>query len=205
MSSSSQSWKIQGDYFEACNCDVVCPCVFLGDPDRGECDVTLAWHIQNGKFGNTALNDLNVVAVFHAPGNMFTGPKWKGALYLDDRADKEQADALVSIYSGKAGGFFGVAATFIGEMLGVRSLPITFEANGKKRSLKIPSVVDLEIQGIQGEGQTKETTIENVPMTMAPGFPTTVAKSVKHTYSDHGLNWDNSGKNGFYARFAYSS
>ncbi|WP_158385090.1 DUF1326 domain-containing protein [Candidatus Nitrososphaera evergladensis] len=203
--SAPQSWKIEGDYFEACNCDVVCPCVFMGDPDRGECDVTVAWHIQKGNFGNTRLDGLNVVAVFHAPGNMFTGPKWKAALYLDERANKDQADALVKIYSGQAGGFFGVAAGFIGDMAGVRSVPIKFEADGRKRSLQIPSAMDVAIEGIaSGEGQNKETTIENVPMTVAPGFPAVVAKSVKHSYSDHGMKWDNSGKNGFYSKFAYS-
>jgi hypothetical protein len=82
------------------------------------------------------LDGLNVVAVFHTPGNMWTGPKWKAALYLDERATKEQSDALGKIYSGKAGGFFGVIAGFIGELAGVRPVPIKFEVvDGKKRTL----------------------------------------------------------------------
>lgn len=76
--------EAQGDYFEACNCDTVCPCVFLGNPDQGECDVNIAWHIDKGHFDDTSLDGLNVVAVFHTPGSMFTGPKWKAALYLDE-------------------------------------------------------------------------------------------------------------------------
>jgi len=28
-------WKIEGDYFEGCNCDSICPCIFLADPDKG--------------------------------------------------------------------------------------------------------------------------------------------------------------------------
>jgi hypothetical protein len=32
-----------------------------------------------------------------------------------------------------------------------------------------------------------------------------VAKSVKYTYNDHGMKWDNSGKNGFYSKFAYTA
>ncbi len=39
-------WRIEGDYFEACNCDTVCSCIFLGNPDQGQCDLTSAWHIQ---------------------------------------------------------------------------------------------------------------------------------------------------------------
>src|SRR5688500_13838490 len=136
-------WRIEGDYFEACNCDTVCSCIFLGNPDQGQCDLTSAWHIQNGHYENTRLDNLNVAALFHTPGNMWTGPKWKAALYLDERASKEQAEALGKIYSGQAGGFFSIVAGLIGEIAGVRSVPIKFEAEGKKRSLEIPSAMDL--------------------------------------------------------------
>jgi len=39
----------------------------------------------------------------HAPGHMFKEPKWKVALYLDEKADHDQADALTMIFSGPAG------------------------------------------------------------------------------------------------------
>jgi hypothetical protein len=202
---TGKNWKLEGDYFEACNCNTVCPCVFLGNPDQGECDVTVAWHIEKGQFDDTSLDGLNVVAVFHTPGNMYTGPKWKAALYLDERATKEQADALGKIYSGKAGGFFGVIAGLIGELAGVRSVPIKFEViDGKRRTLHIPSAIDLTIEGMEGADKTKEVTVSNAPMLVAPGFAAVVAKSTKNSYSDHGMKWDNSGKNGFYSRFAYA-
>jgi hypothetical protein len=200
----AQNWKIEGDYFEACNCDIVCPCVFLGNPDQGECNVTIAWHITKGQFNNTTLDGLNVVGVFHTPGNMLTGPKWKAALYLDEHASKEQADALGKIYSGQAGGFFAVISGLIGELAGVKSAPIKFEVNGKRRTLQIPSVTDLTIEGIEGGDKGKEVTVSNVPLTVVPGFPAVVAKSANNSYHDHGMSWDNSGKNGFYSKFAYS-
>lgn len=199
------AWKMEGDYFEACNCDTVCPCVFLGNPDQGECDVIVAWHIQKGNFDSTPLDGLNVVAVFHAPGNMFTGPKWKAALYLDESASKEQADALGKIYSGQAGGFFGAIAGLIGEIAGVRSVPIKFEVDGKRRTLQVPSAIDLAVEAIEGADKSKEATVSNAPMGVAPGFAAVVAKSTKNSYSDYGRKWDNSGKNGFYSRFAYTT
>lgn len=200
----TESWKLEGDYFEACNCDTVCPCVFLGNPDQGECDVIVAWHITKGRFNNTTLVGLSVVAMFHTPGNMYTGPKWKAALYLDEHASKEQADGLGKIYSGQAGGFFRVVAGLIGEMAGVKSVPIKFEVEGKRRTLQVPSAIDLTIEGIEGADKGKEVTISNAPMLVAPGFPAVVAKSTKNSYHDHGMKWDNSGKTGFYSKFAYS-
>ena len=44
---------------------------------------------------------------------------------------------LVTIFSGQAAGFFRVVAGFIDEIAGVKSVPIKFEIDGKKRSLKM--------------------------------------------------------------------
>jgi hypothetical protein len=125
MTTAHINWKLQGDYFEGCNCDSLCPCIFKGDPDEGNCNVTTAWHIQRGSYDNNKINvdGLNVVALFHTPGNMLTGPKWKAALYIDERANQEQSDSLTKIFSGQAGGFFAAVTNLIGEMLGVKSVP----------------------------------------------------------------------------------
>ena len=34
---TTPSWKLEGDYFEGCNCDLICPCIFKGDPDESYC------------------------------------------------------------------------------------------------------------------------------------------------------------------------
>ena len=198
------SWKLEGDYFEGCNCDIVCPCIFLGDPDEGDCHVTCAWHIQEGNYENLTLDNLNAVAMFNSPGNMVTGPKWKAALYIDDNASSEQADALTKIYSGQAGGFFAAAANFIGEMLGVKSVPIEFGIDGKRRWLNIKNSVELEIEGVKGIDPNKESYIVNPAFSAVPGSDLVIARSSKYNYNDHGLQWNNSGKNGFYCRFSYS-
>ena len=198
------SWKLEGDYFEGCNCDIVCPCIFLGDPDEGDCHVTCAWHIQKGNYENITLDNLSAVAMFDTPGNMVTGPKWKAALYIDDNASSEQADALTKIYSGQAGGFFAAAVNFIGEMLGVKSVPIEFGIDGKRRWLNIKNSVELEIEGVKGIDPNKESCIVNPAFSVVPGSDLVIAHSSKYNYNDHGLQWNNSGKNGFYCRFSYS-
>jgi hypothetical protein len=203
--SSSPSWKLEGDYFEGCNCDIVCPCSFFQDPDEGSCYVTCAWHIQKGVYDdNTTLDNLNVVAMFNSPGNMVTGPKWKAALYIDERGTQEQKDAIIKIYSGQAGGFFAAASNLIGEMLGVKSVPIEFSVDGKRRWLKLKDTLELQIEAIEGSDKNKESLLLNVPFTPVPGFDLTIARSSKHRYNDYGIEWNNSGKNGFYCKFKYS-
>ena len=204
---TTPSWKLEGDYFEGCNCDSICPCIFKGDPDEGYCNLTTAWHIQNGNYDNINVEGLNVVALFHTPGNMATGPKWKVALYIDERATKEQSDALTKIFSGQAGGFFAiVASNFIGEMMGVKSIPIEFGIDGKRRWLHIKDSMELEIEGVTGGDPDHESRIVNPPFGVIPhDIDLIVARSTKYRYDDHGMKWDDSGKNSFYCKFRYSS
>ena len=76
--------------------------VFLSPPTNGDCTVLLAWHIDQGRFGEVNLDGLNAVLAAHSPGHMLE-VKWKVALYVDERANKGQQDALTQIFSGQAG------------------------------------------------------------------------------------------------------
>jgi len=45
-SNNGTTWRLEGDYFEGCNCKSICPCLFKLDPTEGECKVVVAWHIE---------------------------------------------------------------------------------------------------------------------------------------------------------------
>jgi hypothetical protein len=206
MVATNLKWKIEGDYFEGCNCDSICPCIFKGDPDEGYCNITAAWHIQKGNYDNNVnLDGLNVAALFHTPGNMITGPKWNAALYIDERASKEQNDSLVKIFSGQAGGFFAAVANLIGKVMGIKSTPIEFGSDGKRRWLQINNLLNLQISGTEGADPNQESVITNPAFSAVPGSNLVIAQSSKYSYNDHGMQWDSSGKNGFYCKFKYSS
>ncbi len=129
--------------------------------------------------------------------------KWKAALYIDDKANPSQKDALTKILGGQAGGVPGALGAFIGQILGVKSVPIEFKADGKKRSLKIPQVAEMEIEAIAGQGGA-DVIISSAPLTAIPGEPAVVAKSKRASYIDYGLKWEFSEKNGFYSPFTYT-
>lgn len=198
------TWKVEGDYFEGCNCDSICPCIFFNDPDKGDCRLTIAWHIERGHYESTQLDGLNVVGVFHAPGNMAQGPKWKAAIYLDQRASPQQAEALGKIFSGQAGGFLANVAALIGEVVGERRVPIDFAVKGRRRTLKIPGTLELDIEGTGGADSGRDSLVTNPALYGAAGFDPVIAHSTKNVYKDHGMEWDNTGKNAFYSRFAYA-
>jgi hypothetical protein len=216
---NSHNWRIEGDYFDGCNCKSICPCIFALDPTEGDCKGLAAWHIEKGHFTNGTINDrnsnssdnsinlanLNVVISVRAPGNMLTGSKWKIALYLDEKANKDQKEALTKIFTGQAGGeFFAEMLSRVGEILGTRAVPIEFNIEGKKRrKIKIPSIAEMEIEGLAGSNPDIEPEVVNPAFSNTPGIDPIIARSTRHTYNDHGLEWDNSGKNAFYSRFAY--
>jgi hypothetical protein len=199
----AEKWNLTGSYFESCNCEVACPCIFLNAPTEGDCKLLVGWHIENGKNGDVSLNGLNVALAVYSPGHM-AQTKWKVALYVDERASEAQKNALVQIYSGQAGGYFASISPFIGEMLGVTSTKIDYHEAGKNRTLSLGNVANMAIDGIEGQNGA-DVTVQNPPLTLVPGIPATVAKSTQLRYSDHSMNWNISGKNGFYSKFAYQA
>jgi hypothetical protein len=219
VNEDSPDWRLEGDYFDGCNCKSICPCIFALDPTEGDCKGLAAWHIEKGHFTNWINSDrnsntrnnsinlanLNVVISVQAPGNMLTGSKWKIALYLDEKANNDQKEALTKIFTGQVGGeFFAEMLSRVGEILGTRSVPIEFNIEGKKRrKIKIPSIAEMEIEGLAGSNPDIEPKVINPAFSNTPGIDPIIARSTRHVYNDHGLEWDNSGKNAFYSRFAY--
>ena len=197
------SWKVAGSYFEACNCNVACPCVFMSPPTSGECTALLAWHIDHGQFGEISLDGFNTVLSAYSPGHMLE-TKWKVALYVDQRANQGQRDALAQIFSGQAGGHLAGLAPLIGEVMGVKTAAIEYRAEGKRRSMRLGDFADAEIEGLPGQ-DGGDVTIAGHPFAAVPGFPAVVAKSKQMRLSDYGLKWEVSNKNGFFSPFAYQS
>jgi hypothetical protein len=107
-------------------------------------------------------------------------------------------------FTGQAGGFFAAASNLIGKMLGVKSVPIEFGIDGKRRWLRIKDLLQLQIEGIEGADPNQESLIVNPPFSAVPGSNLIVALSNKYAYNDHGMQWDNSGKNAFYCKFSYT-
>ena len=68
---------------------------------------------------------------------------------------QEQKEVLSKIFSGQSGGFFAAVSTMIGEMVAVKSAPITFGMEGKRRWLHIPEYLKLEIEALKGTDRIK--------------------------------------------------
>jgi hypothetical protein len=208
--SVAPSWTFTGEYFENCNCTVVCPCLFsteaplTSSPTEGACEVGFAFHLDRGVYGDLSLDDLNIAMIARTPGPMAEG-NWTAALYIDERADDRQREALQAIFTGQAGGVMGGFAPLITEVLGVKAVPITYRSEGKRRSVEVPDIMHLAVRpapSVMGEDQ------ELIAVNAHPFAPQGVAIAVGEpgsTWTDYGLRWDNSGRNGHYAAINWSN
>ena len=206
---AATTWRITGDYFENCSCDVVCPCLFSpgpamsAQPTKGACDVPIGFHIDSGNYGNVSLDGLNAAVMAHTPGIMGQG-NWSVALYIDERANDDQRQALQAIFSGQAGGTMAALAPLISTILGVKFVPITFTKNGMQRSMEIPGVAHLSVHALPGLAPDKEIWATGAHPFAPEGLAMAVGEAGS-TYDDYGMHWDNSGQNGHYAPIAWSN
>ncbi|WP_159351054.1 DUF1326 domain-containing protein [Roseomonas harenae] len=206
---TQKSWKLTGDYFETCSCDVVCPCLvspnppLTARPSQGVCDVAIAFHIDRGSYDGVLLDGLNVAVVGHVPGPMADG-NWTLAAYIDERADDRQSAALEAIFGGAEGGPMAAFTPLVGTHLGVRKVPITYSIQGKTRSAEIPDVMRMSVDPLPTMHPGGEIwTSAGHPI--APDKLALAVGGKDSTFTDHGMRWDNSGKNGYYAPIAWSN
>ena len=203
------TWQLTGDYFENCNCDVVCPCLassvapLTARPSRGVCDVALIFHIDKGNYGDVALDGLNVSVIVHTPGPMADG-NWTAAAYIDERADDQQTAALDAIFTGVEGGPMAAFAPLISTQLGVKKVPIRYSIQGKRRSAEIPGIMQMAVEPIPTMHPSGEiwTTLGHP---VAPDRIALAMGSSGSTVADYGMRWDNSGRNGHYAPISWSN
>jgi|SRR5581483_3583470 len=122
------SWRVSGDWFDVCRCRVPCGCTFAQAPDEDQCDGILAWHVREGSYGDVSLDGMNVVAVASFTGNVWTGEgKPVMGIFIDERADEDQRQALQTIFAGEAGGWPAGFAEMVEEVRGIEYAPIEFE------------------------------------------------------------------------------
>ena len=198
-------WRLDGEFLISCNCDVFCPCVLsLGksEPTYGACHSWFGFHVADGEGGGTALDGLNVVMLLETPGPLEQG-NWTTALYIDERASDEQAEALERIFSGRAGGEPGWWSIMVANALGTKRAPIEFSEQGRGWRMAIPKVLDGNIEPIAAADEDGVVQITGSRYWMTPDV--TVASGTRSRFRDFGRNWDLSGRSAEHGRFSWSA
>jgi hypothetical protein len=197
-------WHIEGEYFESCNCELLCPCLLSHAqvrPTEGHCDVVLATHIARGECAGVDLAGLNAVQALTTPGPMAQG-NGTLAIYMDSRATEPQRAALEAIFAGNAGGPPSLLAGMVAHRLPTRSAPIAFSSDGRVFKVAIAGVTDVTVEGVIGAGN-QVVWLDNVGHPFSRRLA--AAKASRSSFKDHSLTFENTGRNGHFSSINWSN
>lgn len=198
------AWKLEGTYFENCNCDWVCPCTVtsFASPATGDrCHVILNYHVDRGEVDGVDVSGRSVSVVADSPKKMLDGG-WRVGLIIDDKASKEQADKLTGVFAGQAGGPMASLAPLIGELLGIERLPIEYADDGKRHSIRIGDSVAIEVEDFVAQEGGETTKLTGV---FHPSNSTiTIARPTASKIKAFGMEFKNAGKSAFSAPFNWA-
>jgi hypothetical protein len=204
-------WRLVGDWFDLCSCDIPCPCEFAQPPTNNQCNGVLAWHVREGQYGDVPLAGLTLVAVGSFEGNIWTGESRNMSMgfYIDERADDRQRDALQVIFGGEAGGWPAGFAALIQEVRGIEFAPIQFELDGDLASwrVEVPGKVDARAEALTGPTTPpgkRVQTINPPGSEVGPGGPATWAQAITHRVDGFGFTWQWDGKSSKHIPFDWS-
>jgi hypothetical protein len=202
-------WHAKGDWFDVCKCNIPCPCEFAQPPTFDECEGILAWHIGEGSYGAVKLDQLNVLALGYFRGNIWAGAKAIMGIFIDERADAQQREALQMIFGGRAGGWPGLFAQNIAEVRGIEFAPIEFEVSGDLSTWRaaIPGRVEAKAEALAGPttlpGQRVQTS--NPPGSeVGPNAVATWATAKVDRADSFGFKWNRSGQSSKHIPFTWS-
>jgi hypothetical protein len=201
---SPREWAVAGSYFEACNCEAICPCRRVGDRAGGRstygvCQFGLSWQIERGIADGLRLDDLAVVMAGWYDDDE-PGSPWRVSLYIDDRAGYEQNAALAAIFLGRAGGAtLRNFAAAIGTVHAVRRARIELSHVPRRWSIRAGAYLTVRAE-----------TAVDAPAPVAcgiPGLDRPGQEVIAGTFrmEDAPLGWDLRGRCGFATDFSYSS
>src|SRR5215210_7704701 len=102
------AWRIQGNYYGPCSCNVSCPCA-LGEmeADQGWCSGSLAFDIKSGNVDGNDVSGTTVVLIGDWPSG-FLGGNGTARVYVDPSVSPEKRALLEPLFTGQRGGVFEV-------------------------------------------------------------------------------------------------
>jgi hypothetical protein len=199
------SWHISGSYFEACNCNAICPCRRIdgvpgGRSTHGVCMGVLSWLITEGAVDDVDLAGLPVALAIRYSDDE-PGSPWSWILYLDERSTSEQQAALEAVFSGELGGDAERHFPWTwkaNERMAVRVMAIDVAHTRRRQRLVIRDHISVQIR----DRYPSEATVTCV----IPGHDREGEELItdRLTVSDEALAFSYSGVCGYATSFAYT-
>jgi hypothetical protein len=124
---------------------------------------------------------------------------------MDAAASPEQGEKLGAVFAGQAGGPMAMLSPLITETLGMETAPIEYIDDGRRHSVKVGELIDIEIEDFVAPGNPSGE-VEHLTGIFHPANSTlTIAKANRSRVDVFGLSFANEGKNGHWAPFSWAS
>lgn len=140
---SEPRWTLKGTALISCNCDYGCPCNFNALPSRGKCEGGWTWHVERGSFDDVPLDGLNFSVFAKWPRAIHDG-NGEAVVFLDERADARQREAIETLVAGKTGGPWGVLSWTWPTLHATLALPYHVTLNGITSRLTAGDALEYE-------------------------------------------------------------
>jgi hypothetical protein len=195
-------WWAKGLLFENCNCQLICPAhvSFKQNCTHERCTGYWAMRFEEGDFGGVPLAGLGALVVFETPQRMYEG-RWIEGLYLDERADDSQREALEAILRGTVGGPWAILARFVETWLDTQTVAFRFEDEGRKKCLAVDGVFETRIEALRGADGEHVAVLENLFNTIHG--PTHVLARGSSRCTDRSFRIATEGTHALYSRFSW--
>ena len=203
-------WHAKGDWFDVCKCSIPCPCSFAQAPTFEDCNGVLVWHVREGRYGDVEIDGLNVLALGAFKGNVWAGEtKVTIGIYIDERADERQREAMQMIFGGQAGGWPAEFAKNLGEMRGLEFARIDVDIADDLATWRaeIPGKVLAEAELLTGPTSRPgdKAQLHNPPGSeVGPGSVATWGRTTANKADGFGFKWDYAGRSSKHMGFDWS-
>jgi hypothetical protein len=143
-------WHIEGDYFESCNCEAICPCrtvgaIAGGRSTYGICFGVLSWLVRDGHADGLDLSGLAAAFAIRYDDDE-PGSPWSFVVYVDERGTEEQRGALAEILTGGRGGELVLRLPWVrkpSDLIDVRPAAIDLRLGPDGHELRVGRAIEL--------------------------------------------------------------
>jgi hypothetical protein len=198
-------WRIEGDYFESCNCEAICPCRTVGGMSGGRstygiCFGVLSWLVGKGEADGVSLDGLGTAFAIRYSDDE-PGSPWTFVVYVDEPGREQQRTALAEIFTGRRGGELILKLPWVrkpSELVDVRPAAIDLRFENGDYRLRVGSAIELEASRAFDTDERVSCVIPGHHIAGREHY------ADRLTVDDDPFSWDLEGNCAFVSTFGYS-
>lgn len=197
------AWSIKARYYEACNCELGCPCNMSGFPSDGTCEGGICFQVTEGEKDGVDLTGAKVASAVKWPGAIHEG---NGVMLAIIDAAEEQRGPLVEIMTAQDPGLpFEIIAATVSEIHGPFFEPIEISEGPDGPRIRAGDDFDIAWQAFQDpvSGERHEP-----HMVLEHGFIFTdalIGTTSSFAVDKDGVTLSHPGKNSYLSDVTWSS